>query len=183
MADEAMTLPGSPKPPEDPSGTVVIKDPSQKKFWRTRNLILLVLTALLPVVGKSTWDGLANFFANHEDVTKRLERAEEELSNLRSDVKSEALWGALTEERNRIISLRVELEVLKKLFDREFSRAEPRKPDASSGQAPAPVQKAMTKEEIMKLLEQYDSIHKTEQFKIEAERKFPELRSSAVQKK
>lgn len=163
--------------PDDPSGEIVVKDPSRKSFWRTRNLVLLILTALLPVVGKSVWDSVSEFVTNHKEMRARLERHTEKIDELDERTNNRALWEALTEERNRGISLRVELEVMKRLFDREFARSsEKALPPSTVPGSEARPPKKLTREDLLKMLEESEAVQKSETFKNQFEQRFPEQR-------
>lgn len=127
--------------------TVVVKDPTQKKFWRSRNILLLFMTAATPALVGWAWsrssEAVSNYFARQRAQDERIRALEddtrERLKDLENDhANNKAIWDAITEERNRITEQEIELRVMRKLFDREFGHAaRPAQPSTTPEPPPA----------------------------------------------
>lgn len=111
--------------PENDVETKIEKDPSRKKFWRLRNLFLLVLTAFLPVVGKAGWDEVAEHLSDRQALQAKVEVLEGQLQIMDERLNDRALWESISALKNDHLKSEVQLGILQKLFDREFARAEP----------------------------------------------------------
>lgn len=126
--------------------TLVVKDPTQKKFWRSRNITLLIMTAALPALIGWAWsrssEAVTNYFARQRAQDERIKALEddtrERLKELENDhANNKAIWDAITDEKNRITEQEIELRVMRKLFDREFGHARPAQPSATPEPPPA----------------------------------------------
>lgn len=129
MADEPMTLPVSPKPPEDPSGHhEIVKNPVSKKFWTLRNAVGLILTALIPVGTSKVIDAVAFF----ETMDERLAHLEA------NDSSSEAIWKAISDIRHDGVEARIKYEAAMLLFNREFQARFPNMEGPKTAVQPKP---------------------------------------------
>ena len=126
MADEK--VPGEPE---------VVKDPTQKTFWRTRNILLLFMTAAVPALTGWAWNRSSEAVSNYWDRQKaqeaRIKAIEDDthqrLKDLEDDkANNKAIWDAITEQRNKVTEQDIELRVIQRLFDREFRRSSLVKP-------------------------------------------------------
>ena len=129
----------------------VVKDPTKKSFWHTRNILLLVMTAALPALVGWAWNrsstAITNYFARQSALDVRIKAIEDDtrqrLKDLEDDrANNKAIWDAIADERNRITEQDIELRVMQKLFDREFGRAHGRTSGATpEATEPPPVAK------------------------------------------
>jgi hypothetical protein len=117
----------------------VVKDPTQKSFWRPRNIGLLLMTAILPALTGWAWnrcsEALTHYFARQNAQDARIKAIEDDtrqrLKDLEDDrANNKAIWDAITEGRNRDTEQDIEIRVLKKLFDREFGKQDYKLPTA-----------------------------------------------------
>lgn len=119
----------------------VIKDPTQKKFWRTRNIVLLTMTATLPAL--CGWAGntaIEKYTAVREwkhRLDARLDAADAavqaRLKDLEDDkANNKAIWDAIAEIKNKQIEMEVEHRVAMRLFEREFGRARDKGPSTTA---------------------------------------------------
>ena len=91
-----------------------IKDPTRKGFWRWRNMLLLGLTALAPVIGKTSWDWMAGYVEREREMREHVSQLLREVAELKKSqeesVQGRPIWTALSEAREEIYKIRVEHE-------------------------------------------------------------------------
>ena len=132
----------------------VVKDPTRKRFWTARNILLIITTAILPVAGTGAWDKMASFLASQEALHDQVVAQDALLKEIDERLKDKAVWSSMTEIKNEQIRLLIEIKVLQKLFDREFARSD-------AGARPDP--QALSKE----LKELLEKAGKPDTFKVE----------------
>jgi hypothetical protein len=91
-----------------------IKDPTKKSFWRVRNLAWLLFVGIAPLIGHSLW----GWAGERIDQFNSLEHRLTEFS--RRDV--QAVWAAVSEQKDRLDALSNEMALMNRLFDREWGR-------------------------------------------------------------
>ena len=96
---------------EDTDG--VVKDPTKKKFWTSRNIAGLFILALMPLAASKIMD----FFSSHSKLIDRVEKLETEQAN------NKAIWTAITDQRNRMVELEIEHKATMLALDREFRKS------------------------------------------------------------
>jgi hypothetical protein len=93
-----------------------VKDPSKNKFWRPRNMVLLVATGVLPLIGTSFWNWATERMESFWSYDKRLRELE---ANAASE---QAVWGAVRDLTTKHAAVEQQMLVIQKLFDREWGR-------------------------------------------------------------
>lgn len=124
----------------------VVKDPTKKKFWHFRNIVLILLTAGTPALVGWAWnrssDAVANYLERQKTQESRIKLLEEkikrDIENREEERASDkAIWTAIAEERAQITQQEINIRVLQKLYDREHPVAHQ---PAPTGTTPGPTQ-------------------------------------------
>lgn len=93
-----------------------VKDPTKRRFWRLKNLLLLLATGAAPFAGTAAWQWASektSAFLAYEDRLRVME------ANAAS---SNAVWGAVRELAEKHAAAERQMFVIQKLFDREWGR-------------------------------------------------------------
>lgn len=115
MTQEPMKLPEGQKLTSGDDSKIV-ENPASKKFWRLKNVIgyLLVLVTPLALIAALKYGHDAVVFFNN---------LKGEIASIKSAIVSrDAVWTAVSDVSARAAKLEMDIQVINRLFDREFGR-------------------------------------------------------------
>ena len=97
----------------DKPETGVIKDPTKKKFWTSRNIAGLFILAVMPLAASKVMD----FFSSHSKLIDRVEALETEQAN------NKAIWTAITDQKNRMAEIEIDHKAAMHAWEKEYKKS------------------------------------------------------------